>query len=402
MAPGRVVKALRADGREVPVQVTLSRVDIVANGILVHWFAALLRDISTEQALRHDIEVATRRLYTALDATPIAVVIVQDERIDYANRVAALLTGLSSPEDLVGQQLQTVLQPATVRALRVALEQGGSAALRRIPGQLERVDGQMRDIEIMVAALPDHGHAVVQLVIDDVTERRRAAAESERAGTALRRLQASVVDALEEERRRISRELHDELGQRLTALKMDVSALARKAGLGSDDAHIQGMQAMLDETVAAVRRIASDLRPLMLDDLGLTAALEWLAREMGRRTGIDIQVSFDDPLTAPTSRAATVLYRTVQEALTNVMRHAHAQHVTVALRADDQDWVLTVRDDGVGLPETAATRDDAFGLMGIRERATMLGGRLSIESHAPQRGTLLTLRLPMAAPRAGS
>jgi PAS domain S-box-containing protein len=402
MAPGRVVMALRADGREVPVQVTLSRVDIGADGVAEHWYAALLRDISTEQALRHDIEVATRRLYTALDATPIAVVIVQDERIEYANRVAALLTGAPSPEALVGQWLQTVLQATTVRALRSAMEQGGTAALRRIPGQLVRTDGQVRDIEIMVAPLPDHGHAVVQLVIDDVTERRRAAAESERAGAALRRLQASVVDAREEERRRISRELHDELGQRLTALKMDVSALTRKAGLGAGDAHVQGMQTMLDETVAAVRRIASDLRPLMLDDLGLTAALEWLAREMGRRTGIDIQVSFDDLQTAPTGRTATVLYRTVQEALTNVMRHANATHVAVALRAGDQHWVLTVQDDGVGLPETAATRDDAFGLMGIRERAAMLGGRLTIESLAPQRGALLTMRLPMAAPREGT
>jgi two-component system, NarL family, sensor histidine kinase UhpB len=397
MAPQRRVRALRADGREVPVEVTLSRVDAVIDGKVVHWFAALLRDLSAEQSLRKEVDIATRRLHTALDATPAAIWIVEDERIDYANRAAALVAGLPCPLALVGKTLSSVLPPATVQALRQAL--AGADAPARVPGQLQRNDGQMRDIEIALANLPDHGHAVVQMVIEDVTERRRAAAEVERAGQSLRRLQANVVEAREEERRRIARELHDELGQRLTALKMDVTALAQNSCLDPSDSHVQSMQTMLDETLASVRRIASDLRPLMLDDLGLNAAIEWLARDMARRTGIDIVVRLDDTHAAPSSRVATVLYRATQEALTNVVRHAAARHVAIELEAQDQQWVLTVQDDGMGLPDPALLRDDAFGLMGIHERAAMLGGRLTVETVGPQGGTRLTMTLPITVSR---
>jgi two-component system, NarL family, sensor histidine kinase UhpB len=399
MAPRRLVKALRADGQEVPVEVMLSRVDTVADGEIQHWYAALLRDMSAEQALRNEADIATRRLYAALDATPVAICIVQDECIDYVNRVAALMIGTLSAQAFVGRPLSSVLPAGTVQALRVALASQGANAVKRVPGQLVRMDGQVRDIEIALSPLPDHGHAVLQLVIDDVTERRRAAAEMERAGQALRRLQASVVEAREEERRRIARELHDELGQRLTALKMDVTALAGISGLDPNHEHVQNMQTMLDETVASVRRIASDLRPLMLDDLGLNAAIEWLARDMARRTGIDIRVRLDDAHSAPSNRIATVLYRAAQEALTNVVRHAQARHVEIELRAHDQQWVLTVQDDGAGLPDASLLREDAFGLMGIRERAAMLGGRLHIETVGPQGGTRLTMLLPVTASR---
>lgn len=399
MAPRRLVKALRADGQEATVEVMLSRVDTVVGGVAQQWVAALLRDMSAERALRIEADVAARRLYAALDATPVAILSVQDQNIDYANRVAALMVGTPSAQALVGRPLSSVLPASTVQALRVAQASRGASAVKRLPGQLVRGDGQVRDVEIALVSLPDHDHAVVQLVIDDVTERRRAATEMERAGQALRRLQASVVEAREEEQRRISRELHDELGQRLTALKMDVTALADIAGLDPNHARVKSMQTMLDETVASVRRIASDLRPLMLDDLGLDAAIEWLARDMARRTGIDIRVALDDAHATPSGRVAIVLYRTMQEALTNVVRHAEAQHVEIGLRAHDQQWVLTVQDDGVGLPDASSPREDAFGLMGIHERAAMLGGRLSIETAEPQGGTRLTMVLPVTASR---
>ncbi len=399
MAPRRLVKALRADGQEVPVEVTLSRVDTVVDGTVQHWFAALLRDMSTEQALRTEVDIAKRRMHAALDAMPVAIWIVDNECIEYANRVAARMVGLPATQALVGRPLPSFLPPLTVQALRTAQTSGSANVVERVPGHLVRSDGEVRDIEIALASLPDHGHAVVQMVIDDVTERRRASAEMERAGRALRRLQASAVDAREEERRRISRELHDELGQRLTALKMDVTALAYNAGLDANDMQLQNMQAMLDETVASVRRIASDLRPLMLDDLGLNAAIEWLARDMARRTGIDIRVHLDDVHDAPSNRTATVLYRTVQEALTNVARHAAAQQVVIELRAQAHQWVLTVQDDGVGLPDASLLREDAFGLMGIRERAALLGGRLTIETVGPRGGARLTMVLPITASR---
>jgi len=332
---------------------------------------------------------------------------VQDERIDFANRAAALLVGERSGESLRGRSLGELLSASTLATLRLARRQalgpgdarGGPAnpAAPRLAGQLTRPDGLLRDIEIAFAPLPDHGHDMVQLVIDDVTERQRAAVELERAGRTLRRLQASVVEAREEERRRISRELHDELGQRLTALKMEVTGLAERAGLATGDDRLLGMLTLLDETVAAVRRIASDLRPLMLDDLGLNAAVEWLARDMARRTGIDIEAALDEVQPEPGRRLATAVYRMVQEGLTNVVRHAQATRVRIELRQEDSTLVLRVSDNGVGLRADPLARDDGYGLLGMRERAAMLGGTLSADNQGLGGGARLEVRLPMTA-----
>jgi len=393
IAPGRRITALRADGSERPVEVTLSRVDAVVAGQTRQWFAALLRDLSTEHALRDEVDVMTRRLYAALDATPVAVWIAEDERIIYANRLAGALMGQTS-DALRGQALAALLPAATLAALRAAVTNADAGPVARVRGQLAWPDGSLRDIEIAVAPLPDHGHSVIQMVIEDVTQRLRADSARERASQDLRRLQASVIEAREEERRRISRELHDELGQRLTALKMDVAGLAQRADATVRDERIAGMLAMLDETVAAVRRIASDLRPLMLDDLGLNAAIEWLARDTARRTGIAIDVRLGDTTPPVAGRTATALYRMVQEALTNVVRHARAQRVTIDLHRDGNHLLLAVVDDGVGLPAADAVRDDAYGLMGMRERAAMLGGTLALDSPAGG-GARLVVRLPI-------
>ena len=185
----------------------------------------------------------------------------------------------------------------------------------------------------------------------------------------------------------------DELGQRLTALKIDLATLAAQAEPCDVEPRVAAMQAMLDDTLASVRRIASDLRPLMLDDLGLTAAIEWLARDASRRTGIAVHTRL--PLAEPPvdQRVATALYRMVQEALTNVARHAQAKSVEVILQVQQQQLVLTVADDGVGLPEQALQRAGSFGLMGLRERAHMLGGTIDV-GRRPRGGTRLTMRLP--------
>ena len=148
-----------------------------------------------------------------------------------------------------------------------------------LTGRILRPDGQARDVEIASAALPDHGRTVVQMVVTDITERQRQLQEHQRHRLELRRLSASVVDAREEERKRIARELHDELGQRLTALKMELASLRPPGAPACDPQRIRSLLEMIDDTVAAVRRIAADLRPLMLDDLGLNAAIESLARD---------------------------------------------------------------------------------------------------------------------------
>jgi len=202
------------------------------------------------------------------------------------------------------------------------------------------------------------------------------------------------MEAREKERLHIARGMHDELGQLLTALKLELSALAAVATEPAQVQRIGSMKTLIDDTIVAVRRISDDLRPLMLDDLGLNAAVESLGRTAAERIGIEVTVRHDeeDPPIHPD--AATALYRLVQEALTNVARHANATDVSVDLRVQGQDVVLTVEDNGIGLPRDALRRDGSWGLRGMRERVALYGGSLLLEN-APGSGARLQVRLPL-------
>ena len=215
----------------------------------------------------------------------------------------------------------------------------------------------------------------------------------EKSRDQLQRLTAGLLDAREEERTKVSREIHDVLGQTLTALKMDTAWIA--ARLPEDAAVVRtklaGMAALIDETVVAVRRLATDLRPGLLDDLGLTAAVEWQAQEFERRTGIACSVTtmvdeMSDPL------VATAIFRILQESLNNVARHSRASRVTVRLEESGSDLVLEVRDNGVGIDPTA-TNTHAIGLVGMRERAQLVGGGLVV-SGAAGTGTTIRAQVP--------
>ncbi len=388
MQHGRRVELQRADGSTVPVEIALSRIEMIEHGRPRTLFAAMLRDSSDACALEQQLAALERRMRAVFELSPTAIWLCDDDVLTYANRAAARLFDVASSKDLIGHRLWSLLDADSHAALRQELDRtlAGHTVGAIVAGRLTRATGEQREIEIALAALPDHGQRTVQMVVSDVTERRREAA-------GLRELSASVVEAREEERRRIARELHDELGQRLTALKIDLTTLAARALLPAGDPRVAAMQAMLDDTLASVRRIASNLRPLMLDDLGLNAAIEWLARDVSRRLGIPVhtRLPLDEPAVA--QRTATALYRMVQEALTNVARHAQAKSVEVALQLQDGQLVLTVADDGVGLPEQALQRAGSFGLMGLRERAHGLGGTIGVSAR-PSGGTRLTVRLP--------
>jgi signal transduction histidine kinase len=226
----------------------------------------------------------------------------------------------------------------------------------------------------------------------------------------LRRLAAHLISVREEERAHIAREIHDELGQSLTVLKFDLAFLSsqfsptvRPNQRRSFLSHVQVLETSVDKTIQLVREIAASLRPSVLDDLGLAAALEWQADEFRSRTGIrtDLDLSAAPASTDPNQ--ATAVFRITQEALTNVARHAEATHVAVTLRQTEDGLLLTVQDNGRGVSDAALSRPDAFGVLGMRERAEAIGARLSIYGR-PTQGTTVTLRVPRTfhPPKAGS
>lgn len=252
------------------------------------------------------------------------------------------------------------------------------------------IDGLRASIERMVGLLDDrYRELAVSLARRDEAER------------AIRALAARLQEVREEEKTRIARDLHDELGQLLTGLKMDLRWVERRLG----DLESSGpVNAILDQvvaaselagqTVATVQRIAADLRPSALDRLGLGAALRHEARQFQERSGIPCQVILAEGLPDLRSEAATALYRIGQEALTNVARHARASRVVVSLGADAEAVTLRVEDDGVGIDDAAAG-PASLGLLGMRERALILGGDV-VFARGGEGGTVVTLKVPLA------
>ncbi len=399
MAPQRWLTAMRGDGEEFPVEVVLSRVDPDGIDGSQHYFAVLLRDMGGDAGGVHTPEYLKQRLLTIFALAPIAIWIAENNQVVFANLAAVRLFDSSDGAALIGRSIYELLDPQSHTAVRqqVARVVQGESELAPVQGRISRPDGEVREVEIALAGLPDQGVTTVQMVVADVTQRKREAAEVERSREALRRLSASVVEAREEERRRIARELHDELGQRLTALKMDLCGIAQTDGPGTHTQRIDSMLVMLDETLASVRRIAADLRPMMLDDLGLNAAIEWLARDAARRLGIEVTVRLEKTEPQVDERTATALYRMVQEALTNVARHSHATDVSIELLESATEVVLSVQDNGIGFPPRALQREGSFGLLGIRERASMLGGMLTLDNPT-EGGARLAVVVPLAHP----
>ncbi len=215
----------------------------------------------------------------------------------------------------------------------------------------------------------------------------------------VRALAAQLQTIREEERADIARELHDELGQSLTALKMDVAALISRLPKRNQSLleRARSMSAQIDATIKTVRRLSSQLRPGMLDDLGLAPSIEWYAIDFKERTNIEVAVQVPEQDLPLNRDQATALFRIFQETLTNVARHADAMHVDVQVCFENSDLVLRVRDDGRGIDLHQAHGKRSLGLVGMRERAEMIGGNLEIQGE-PGKGTTVTVRVPLAEP----
>lgn len=237
-------------------------------------------------------------------------------------------------------------------------------------------------------------------VLEERSDRQKQAAlDAERQ---LRELSQQLVAAQEEERRKLSRELHDHVGQMLTALRMELGRVDRiSAGNAPFDSNqskrlsaaVAECRLLVDEMVRTVRDLALGLRPSMLDDIGLQPALEWQARDFSRRAGVPIDLEVKGDLDALTDQHRTCVYRVVQEALTNTIRHARAKHVVISVHAGGDRLLLSVTDDGVGVDP--AGRRGGLGLRGIEERVRELNGTVEMRS-AMGRGSTLTIELPLA------
>jgi signal transduction histidine kinase len=226
-------------------------------------------------------------------------------------------------------------------------------------------------------------------------ETQKAQEKLRRSYDQLRALTGHLRFVREEERTRIAREVHDELGQALTGIKLDLSWLSGKiSGERVLQRKIKAMSAHIDATILTVRRIATELRPGVLDNLGLAAAIEWQAAEFQERTGIRCEVKIAVAETIWDREFNTMCFRIFQETLTNVIRHAKATRVDVSLTQVDHELILTVRDNGRGILEKEVIHAQSIGLIGMKERVAQAGGQVFFFG-LPNRGTTVTMRVPM-------
>jgi signal transduction histidine kinase len=251
------------------------------------------------------------------------------------------------------------------------------------------MDGARVAVESISMPIVFGGKRAALAIGQDISSRKQAECEQ-------REQHRRMQNAREEERRRIAREVHDELGQSLTGLKIDL-AWVRSKVIGLDERiaeKIDSMDRQVAETLSAVQRISSELRPGILDALGLSAAVEWLVRDFEKRTDIRCQLSIEPEEISVGATPAIDIFRILQESLTNVARHSKASSVRVRLHLTEKDVQLLVVDNGVGISDEHVSSRKSIGLIGMRERVQVSGGSLRIHG-LPGEGTLVRAAIPL-------
>lgn len=364
----------------------------------------LIRQLLAAQAgFKHEVAERQRleeEFQNLLELIPQPLMMVNEqERIIVANSQAEQLFGYSQPE-LFGWRVEYLL----AKQCHDSYQQHRAGAVAELPGSSRNIplhlfglhrDGNQFPVEININRLTREAEPLLLITLRDLTRRQQEEAGLRRSNEQLRELSARLQSVREQERTHISRTIHDELGQTLTGLKMDLAWL--QGHLDQPPPVLlektRAMSDLIDSLVQSVRQISTELRPAILD-LGLVATLEWQLQEFQNRTGIESKLISTPEETTLDKEGCTTVFRIFQEILTNVVRHAQATQVAVTLEETATFLTLQVQDNGRGMTETEIHAPKSIGLLGMQERARLRGGEVQFQG-IPGKGTRVIVRLPL-------
>jgi PAS domain S-box-containing protein len=375
---------------------------VVGAGVMLLAVLLFYRQTHEQRVSNAALQSAEARVGDLVESAMDAIISVDEsQRIVLYNPAAEKV--FRRPRDAVLGRSLDMLIPQRFRAAHEKHigEFGRTGATARRMGDPRvlyglRANGEEFPIEASISQHSENGRRLFTVILRDVTERVSAEEALRKSREELRELALVSHSVREQEKSRIARELHDELGQALTALKMDVTWLRGHVPEGDGPVYekLDDIEALLDGTVASTRRISSDLRPLVLDDLGLGPAVEWLVQKFTERNGIPCELALGAHDLELRDPHASAIFRILQESLTNAARHARASRVEVSINVGKGAIELSVRDNGRGFSPDEPRKPGSYGLMGLRERAYLLGGEVSIASE-PTRGTTIAVRIPL-------
>ncbi len=318
-----------------------------------------------------------------------------------ANPSAAAMFS-TTVDDMQGSPLSRFIspEPSSVEGVTAWFGDSAGRAGRRATDYAVtgiRAGGALFPLEGSISSMIEHGQPIHTIILRDVTERQQVQDKLSRSHAQLRQLSAALQTIREEERAHIARELHDDLGQLLASLRMDLTLLRRLPAGSPDGARLMdGMEENLLTAITSLRRIASNLRPRALDEGGLYFALQGLCDDFTERHGIPVALYADEAELRLDDAASTAIFRIVQEALTNIARHAGASSVTMNLYRIDSHLLVTIRDDGRGIRPADMEKAESLGLIGMRERVWAMHGDIAVTGDEPP-GTRIDITLPLAA-----
>ena len=354
---------------------------------------AITRDVTEKKNTEIEIKQNEEKYKTLVEQAIDAIALYDETgKVLDVNTGSVKMLGYTK-EELIGMSLKVILteEEIVVNPVRYDILRKGKSTIKQ--RRMRRKDGSIVETEVRSQQLPDGRFLSV---IRDLTERIEAERELGASYKAIRKLTAHIQNIREEERTSIAREIHDELGQQLTVLKMDVSWLRKKMGVSDEVVKHKFIDliAMLDQTVNTVRRISSELRPSLLDDLGLVAAMEWQLGEFEKRSGLNTSfIHSGEDLQLP-DLIRTALFRIFQESLTNVARHSDADLVTVTITKKNDKLILSIADNGKGFDKQKIVEKKTLGILGMKERVSMIGGEYEIKSNFGK-GTEVFVRVPL-------